>query len=210
MPATPNAGSVVSRSSPVFHRRTLLALAALPWLLAACDTPNPAVTFPELTFAHKAAIQLNVAKIEIVNEYRMPFEAPNVEHRVPIAPGAAAERWAADILKPTGSRGTALFVITRASVTEEKLKTTSGLKGLFAIEQSEEYEAALDARIEILDGTRRLATAKTSITRTQTAREDATPNQRSQLWYALVERLMLEFDGEMRKQGDTYLREHTR
>jgi hypothetical protein len=191
-------------------RRTLLALAALPWLLTACDTPNPAVTFPELTFAHKPKIQLNVAKIEIINEYRMPFETPNVEHRIPIAPGAAAEKWAADVLMPVGNRGTALFVITRASVIEEKLKTTKGLKGLIAIEQSEEYEAALDARIEILDGTRRLATAKTSITRTQTAREDATPNQRSKLWYALVERLMLEFDGEIRKQGDTYLREHTR
>lgn len=190
--------------------RTLFTLVALPWLLTACDTPNPAVSFPELTFAHKAAIKLNVAKIEIINEYRMPFEAPNVEHRIPIAPGAAAEKWAADILKPVGSRGTALFVITRASVTEEKLKTTKGLKGLIAIEQSEEYEAALDARIEILDGTRRVATARTSITRTQTAREDATPNQRSKLWYALVERLLLEFDGEMRKQGDTYLREHTR
>lgn len=210
MPATRNAGPVAPKARSGFHRRTFLAIAALPWLLAACDTPNPAVKFPELTFAHKPTIQLNVAKIEIINEYKMPFEKPYVEHLVPIAPGAAAERWAADILKPTGSRGTALFVITRASVTEKKLKTTKGLKGLIAIEQSEEYEAALDARIEILDGTRRLATAKTSITRTQTAREDATPNQRSRLWYGLVERLMLEFDGEMRKQGDTYLREHTR
>jgi hypothetical protein len=210
MSAIQSAGPDVSGSKPGLHRRALLALAMLPWLLTACDTPNPAVTFPELTFAHKAKIKLNVAKIEVINEYRMPFKAPNVEHLVPIAPGGAAERWAADILKPVGTRGTALFVITRASVTERKLKTTSGLKGLIAIEQSEEYEAGLHARIEILDGNRRVATAQTSITRTQTAREDATPNQRSKLWYALVERLMLEFDGEMRKQGDTYLREHTR
>ena len=140
----------------------------------------------------------------------MPFKTPNVEHLVPIAPGAAAERWAADILKPVGSRGTALFVITRASVTEQKLKTKTGLKGLIAIEQSEEYEAALGARIEILDGTRRVATAKISINRTQTTREDVTPNQRSVLWHALVERLMVDFDAEMRKQGGTYLKEHIR
>jgi hypothetical protein len=210
MAVKPIAGPGVPGSGFRSIRRAFLAFAALPWILAACDTPNPAVTFPELTFAHKPAIKLNVAKIEIINEYRMPFQAPNVEHLVPIAPGAAAERWAADILKPVGTRGTALFVITRASVTEEKLKTKTGLKGLIAIEQSEEYVAALDARVEILEGTRRIATASTSITRTQTAREDATPNQRSKIWYALVERLMLEFDGEMRKQGDTFLREHTR
>jgi hypothetical protein len=203
-------GPDVSGSKRGLHRHALLALVMLPWLLTACDTPNPAVTFPELTFAHKAKFKLNVAKIEVINEYRMPFKEPNVEHLVPIAPGAAAERWAADILKPVGTRGTALFVITRASVTKKNLKMTSGLKGLIAIEQSEEYEAGLDARIEILDGNRRTATAKTSITRTQTAREDVTPNQRSKLWYTLVERLMLEFDGEMRKQGDTYLREDTR
>ncbi|MDG2285217.1 MAG: hypothetical protein P8N43_06785 [Alphaproteobacteria bacterium] len=153
---------------------------------------------------------MNVAKIEIINEYRMPFETPNVEHLVPIAPGAAAERWARDIVKPVGHTGTALFVITRAAVTEEKLKTKSGFKGLVSVEQSERYEAALDVRIDILDGTRRVASANALTTRTQTAREDTTPNQRSKLWYALVERLLIEFDGQMRKQADIYLRDHIR
>jgi hypothetical protein len=190
--------------------RALLIFLALPWLLAGCETPNPGVTFPELTYAHKQKITLNVSSISVINEYRMPFKAPNVEHLVPIAPGAAAERWAADVLVPAGGRGIAQFVITRASVTERKLETTKGLQALFSKDQSEEYEAALDVRIEILDGNRRLATASTSITRTQTAREDTTPNERSKLWYALVERLMLEFDGEMRKQAGTYLKGHTR
>lgn len=199
-----------SISRRIFRGLAIVATAALPWLVTACDTPNPAVTFPELTFAHRPAINLNVAKIEIINEYRMPFETPNVEHLVPIAPGAAAERWARDIVKPVGHTGTALFVITRAAVTEEKLKTKSGFKGLVSVEQSERYEAALDVRIDILDGTRRVASANALTTRTQTAREDTTPNQRSKLWYALVERLLIEFDGQMRKQADIYLRDHIR
>jgi hypothetical protein len=190
--------------------RALWLLVAFPWLLVACETPNPAISFPELTFAHKSKINLDVAKVEVINEYQMPFKAPNVEHLAPVAPGAAAERWALDVLNPVGATGIAQFVITRASVTEQKLKTTSGLKSLITIDQSEEYEAALDVRIEIIKGNRRLATARTSITRTQTAREDTTPNQRSKLWYGLVERLMLEFDGEMRKQTGSYLKEHTR
>jgi hypothetical protein len=210
MSATPHSGLSFTDTKFGIRRRSLLALATLPWLLLACDTPNPAVTFPELTFAHKPAIRLNVAKIEVINEYRMPFKAPNVEHLVPIAPGAAAERWAGDVLKAVGTRGTAQFVITRATVTEEKLKTKTGLKGLVAIEQSEEYEAKLDVRLEIFDGNRRVANAGTSISRSQTTREDTTPNQRSKVWYALVERLMLEFDGEMRKQAGTYLRDHIR
>lgn len=190
--------------------RALLLVAALPWFLAACETPDPAITFPELTFVHKPRIALDVAKIEVINEYRMPFKEPNVEHLAPVAPGAAAERWAQDVLNPVGAKGIAQFVITRAAITEKKLKTSSGLKSLISIQQSEEYEAALDVRVEIIKDNRRLATARTSITRTQTAREDTTPNQRSKLWYALVERLMLEFDGEMRKQAGSYLKEHTR
>ena len=197
-------------SGPIVSRRLLLAAAMLPWLLTGCDTPNPAMDFPELTFAHKPAIRLNVAKIEIINEYRMPFKAPNVEHLVPVAPSAAAERWAADVLKAVGTQGTALFVITRAAVTVEELKTKSGFQGLVSIEQSERYEAALEARIEILDGTRRLATARAGTTRTQTAREDTTPNQRAKLWYTLVERVIIEFDGEMRKQADNFLKDHRR
>jgi len=197
-------------SEPIISRRLLLAAAMLPWLLTGCDTPNPAIDFPELTFAHKPAIRLNVAKIEIINEYQMPFKAPNVEHLVPVAPGAAAERWAADVLKAVAPRGTALFVITRAAVTVEELKTKSGFQGLVSIEQSKRYEGALEARIEILDGTRRLATARAGTTRTQTAREDTTPNQRAKIWYTLVERLIVEFDGEMRKQADNFLKDHRR
>ena len=75
MSATQSAGPDVSGSKRGLHRHALLALVMLPWLLNACDTPNPSVTFPELTFAHKAKIKLNVAKIEVINEYRMPFKA---------------------------------------------------------------------------------------------------------------------------------------
>jgi hypothetical protein len=197
-------------SGPIVSRRLLLSAAMLPWLLTGCDTPNPAIGFSELTFAHKPSIRLDVAKIEIINEYRMPFKAPNVEHLVPVAPGAAAERWAADILKAVGTRGTALFVITRAPVTVEELKTKSNFQGLVSIEQSERYEGALEARIEILNGTRRLATARAGTTRNQTAREDTTPNQRAKLWYTLVERLIIEFDREMRKQANNFLKDHQR
>jgi hypothetical protein len=190
--------------------RGVVALAVVPLFLVACDTPNPNPGFPELTFTHKPSIRLNVAKIEIINEYRMPFKAPNIEHLVPVAPGATAERWAADVLKPAGTRGTAQFVITRAPFTEEKLKTKSGIQGIFSIDQSERYEAVLEARIVILDGNRRVGTVRAIASRSRTAREDASPNQRAKQWYAMVERLMADFDAEMRGQVGTHLRKHLR
>ncbi|MBM85382.1 MAG: hypothetical protein CMM47_05110 [Rhodospirillaceae bacterium] len=188
----------------------MLALAALSLALAACDTPNPGVEFPDLTFTHKPPIQLAVGKVRIINEYKMPFKTPNVEHLAPVAPGAAGERWAADIVEPVGRELTALFVITQAAITEEKLKIKTGVQGLFSIDQSERYITELEARIDIFDGSKRLGTARALASRSQTAREDTTPNQRAKLLYALVERLMADFDDEMRRQVETHLTDFLR
>jgi len=186
-------------------RRAVLPMLALPLVLAACDTPDPSISFPELTFSHKQAIRLDVAEVQVINEYRMPFKDPNVEHLAPVAPGAAAERWATDVLQAAGGSRTALFVITRAEITEEKLKTKTGLQGLFSIDQSERYTAVLDARIDILDGVKKLGVAQASASWSQTAREDTTPNQRAKIWYAMMERLLTDFDTEMRAQVNTHL-----
>ena len=48
--------------------------------LAACDTPNLENPLPELTFKHQSIIQLDVERIQIINEFKMPFRSPNVEH----------------------------------------------------------------------------------------------------------------------------------
>ena len=194
----------------LFSRRAVLPLLALPVMVAACDTPDPAISFPDLTFTHKQAIRLDVSEVQVINEYRMPFKAPNVEHLAPVAPGAAAERWATDVLQPASAARTALFVITRAAITEEKLKTKSGLQGLFSIDQSERYTAVLDARIDLLDGVKKLGTASASASWSQTAREDTTPNQRAKIWYTMIERLMTDFDAEMRRQVNTHLSGHLR
>ena len=187
-------------------RRAILTLAVLPFALAACDTPDPGIEFPELTFAHKPLFQLVVGEVQVINEYKMPFKTPNVEHLAPVAPGAAGERWAADVLKPVGRERTAVFVITQAAITEEKLTIKTGVQGLFSMEQSERYVAQLETRIDIFDGSKLLGTARALASRSQTAREDITPNQRAKLLYTMVEKLMADFDSEMRYQLETHLK----
>ncbi len=178
--------------------------------LSACDTPYYKSEFPELTFTHRPQIHINVSKILIINEYEMPFKSPNIEHLVPVAPSAAAERWAADILKPIGNQGTAQFIIRHASLTREKLKTKSGISGVFSIDQSDRFKTTLKAKLELLKENRRIATADAQVSRSQTSREDASPNQRGQLWYGMVEGLMGDFDFEMRRQIKKYLSQYLR
>ena len=186
--------------------KSLLALViGFCLILAGCDTKQISDSLPELTFKHTKVIQLNVQEIEIINEFKMPFKHPNIEHLVPISPGASAERWASDILKPVGTSGTAQFVITNGSIIQENLKIQKGIKGVFSIDQSKRFNATVDVRIEIFKDQEKKAEARTSASRSQTLREGASPNTQSQLWYTLVEKLMQNFDREMRKQIKKHL-----
>jgi len=176
--------------------------------LLSCKTSNIESTTPELTFSHLPDIRINVAKISVLNEYKMPFKKPNVEHVAPVSPGASVERWVSDILVPVGDKLDAQFIIKSGSIIESELKTQKGLKGVFAIEQSKRYTAIVDARLEIFDGSRRLATINANAKRSHTLREDATPNLKTNLLFNLVENLMATFDRELRRQVDSHLQNY--
>ena len=185
--------------------QNLLFIFVLFLPLAGCDTPNLENSLPELTFKHQSVIHLDVERIQIINEFKMPFKSPNVEHLVPVSPGASAERWASDILRPIGQSGIAQFVITNGSVIREDLKIQKGIKGIFSIDQSKRFQAAVNVRLEIYKDQSK-SIARASASRSQTLREDASPNLQSRLWYNLVERLMESFDREMRHQINTHLK----
>ena len=197
------------KETQLFSRKklyqNLLFIFVLFLPLAGCDTPNLENSLPELTFKHQSVIQLDVESIQIINEFKMPFKSPNVEHLVPVSPGASAERWASDILRPIGQSGIAQFVITNGSVIREDLKIQKGIKGIFSIDQSKRFKANVNVRLEIFKDQGK-SIARASASRSQTLREDASPNLQSRLWYNLVERLMESFDREMRHQINTHLK----
>ena len=68
----------------------------------------------------------------------------------------------------------------------------------------------MNVRLEIFDGSRRIATINAEAKRSHTLREDATPNLKTSLWYNLVENLMTTFDAEIRQQVDLYLKDFLR
>jgi hypothetical protein len=171
-----------------------------------CEATVPSPTFPDLTFGHLGPIKLNVGSMEIVSTYKPPMSAPNVEHLFPTPPGDAMGRWAADRLLATGSTSRARFVILEASVVETALKKQKGLKGAFTKDQSERYEAVLEATLEIFDDSetsKGFANARAS--RSVTVGEDATVNERAQAWFSLNEALMRDINAELEKNISLYL-----
>ena len=175
-------------------------------MLAACETPPPKQRLIELTFAHLPIFSLDVARVEVVSDYASPMKTPNVEHLFPTPPEKGLRRWAADRLKAGGKKGSARFVIHNAAITETALPITKGLKGAFKKEQSERYEAVVEASLEILDARGfRKGFASARLTRSRTVREDATLNQREAVWFAMTEALLNDFDKELEKNIRQYL-----
>jgi hypothetical protein len=188
-------------------RLSLILSSLLFFPIMSCDKTNLDNSLPELTFTHRPIIQLDVEKIEIINEYKMPFKAPNIEHLVPISPGASAERWASDVLRPVGRTGTAQFVIKKGTFIRENLKIKKGIQGIFSIDQSKRFKGTVEVRLDIFKDQRK-AVARASAVRSRTLREDASPNTQARLWYNIVESLMQSFDREMREQVNSHFQKY--
>ncbi|MCC7016561.1 MAG: hypothetical protein IT564_05105, partial [Rhodospirillales bacterium] len=114
-------------------------------VLAGCETQVPAQKLPDLTFAHLPPLQLAVQRVELNSRFAPTLRAPNVEHTFPVPPARALEQWANQRLKAVGGNAQARFTILDASVTETKLPRDTSMRGYFTKQQSERYDAKVEA-----------------------------------------------------------------
>ena len=148
-------GMLEDRMGQSLTRRQLVGLGLAGFAvsaLAACSNSPPRQRLPELTYAHLGVFRLDVARIDIVNQYRSPLTAPNVDHLMPVPPERTLERWARDRLAATGGTGSiARYAIQDAKMLETELKRTPGVRGAFTTDQAERYDLSLAASLEVLD-----------------------------------------------------------
>ena len=183
----------------------LVLAAVLSLGLAACDTPVQLQKLPELTFAHLQPMKLDVARIEVVSQYRPPLRAPNVEHLFPTPPLKAMKQWAKDRLRAVGRSGSATLIITTASAIETALPVQTGFKATFTKQQTKRYDLTVEARLEVSSPNRRGNTTAHA-SRFSTVREDASINDREKIWFDLTEALVHDFDKAMEKNVRQHLR----
>ena len=184
--------------------RTIAAFTLIALAVSGCASP-PAPKFPELRFTHLPKITLDVASIEIVDNFQ-PAGVAHIENRMPVSPETALRNWAQDRLQAGGVSGVAKFIINSAAVTETKLTKKGGITGAFTTQQSHRYDAGL--RVELrLEGVPRVskAYAEANVTRSQTLGEDASINVREQMWFDLTESLMKDYDPLMSASIRTHL-----
>jgi hypothetical protein len=189
--------------------RPLYCLLLLAPLLAACETDVPARTFPEIGFAHQMPINIDVASVEVENKPEPPSGTAAIVQELPVTPATVAERWARQRLHPVGQRGKAIVRIEKASVVEEKLKKTEGIRGAFVTDQTERYIGELQMSVTVVDD-RGQATARAEARRVRSVPEDASLADREKLWFELVEHLAREVDSVLEQQVRTHLSNYLR
>ena len=183
-----------------------LLLTCLIFLLAAC---TPAAQLPEpigLAYLSNKPIRLDVARIEVVKKYKSSSQPPHVENDFPVPPVAMIQQWVQDRLVPVGKTGHAVVTIEEASIIETPLKGTKGFKGMFTVDQSEQYDAKMTVKIEIFDdfgNAKGYAYARTQGSRT--IAENFTLGQRRKVWIVMMEKIMNNLDEELDRNVRGYL-----
>src|SRR3546814_19773201 len=114
--------------------RRLAALTLVVAAVAGCETP-PTRAFPEITFANRPPIQLDVAQVEVVQSYQPTLQDPQVEHLFPQVPSDVMRRWVRERLPPVGTAGVARVYIEQAGVRPDALARTPGIEGVRAEER---------------------------------------------------------------------------
>lgn len=186
-------------------RRSLLTFALAAPLAVALAAPL-AVFVPAMAQSAGTDISvgepivLDVASIEVQADYVPPMKAPNVDHLIALTPSDAVRLWATKRLKAGGSQGRARVIIKDASVKEQELDRTTGIKGWFTKDQSQKYEGKIQVDI-IVDGTARgfSGSVSAAVARATTVAEDVTLAEREKTMTQLVRDLAANLDVELDK-----------
>lgn len=145
-----------------------------------------------------APLALNVAKIEVVSNFKSSKQPPHVEALFPVTPEEALQDWAKTHLVAAGSSGVARFTILDASVIKANLDQNVGLPGLPRAPQTIAYDATGAATLDILDSQgKRDGQASARVEFSRTIWPDASPEAHQQLFEGMIAPLVKAFNDEM-------------
>ena len=125
----------------------LFSLVALTFL-GACGATTTTVTAPPKFEADKyQPLRMNARRMEIIENWQMPVEAPYIGYLANPAPSNVVIDWATRTLLPVGGSGELVLDISRASLTRTKLARSANLNSLITDEQESKIEAQIEARL---------------------------------------------------------------
>ena len=125
----------------------LFGLVALIFLGACGATTTTVTAPPKLDVDSFQPLRMNARRMEIIENWQMPVEAPYIGYLANPAPSNVVIDWASRILLPAGGSGELVLDISRASLTRTKLARSANLNSLITDEQESKIEAQIEASL---------------------------------------------------------------
>ena len=124
-----------------------LPVLGLTLLLSACTATSPPP--PKVTISSDAfgSVPLNARRLEIIENWQMPVEAPYIGHLQQPLPSTLIANWASKVLTPAGGSGELILDISRASVTKVKLPKQAGLSNALTDQQDSKVKVEFEAQL---------------------------------------------------------------
>lgn len=168
-------------------RRTALAgLLFVPLALSACSSGPPVpTTFAKLDYSYLPPITLKVASVQIRNDYVPGPDARKFLAQAPEPPAQVLERMAHERLVADGSPGSAAFVIRQAS--------------LHQVGDTLVGKMTVDLNVRTSSG-QRVGYAEASVSRSETAPSNETPDRMRAALYNLTKEMMSSMNVELQYQ----------
>jgi hypothetical protein len=164
-------------------------------LLGACTSDYETFESPPLDFSDRQPIDLSVERVAIDSVYRSTGEPPYVDHLMRVPPEAATRALLMQRLRAAGGTDRLQAVILEASVQEETLEATPGLRGFFTTEPAARLQGRIKVRIDRLDpGGSVIRTISTAVERTRAIPEGVGYAERERIGYELVLALVDDLD----------------
>ena len=175
------------------------------FLYACTNAPMSEPNFV-LGFENYEPYLVDVATLEIVDQYKSPFSDPYVEHLSPVTPAQAVREWVSARFRPVGEVGRLRVTVANASIIGKSLDTNKNFTALFISEQGAELTGALSVTVEVLN-TQDISVAHVAAysSARKTLGENASLVDRDYAMFSVTKSLLEAFDVEVSRQIDQYL-----
>lgn len=176
-----------------------LLLSVIPAACSSNAITTP--TYPAYSFSSSGVFNINVAQIEFSEEYVSPYGPPNVEHTFPIKPAKAIVGLINDRFRPISTSGVLRVHIIDASVIEERLPQTEGIRGVFTNDQAARYKGSIKIILEIEEPGHYLprATFTTYASRSDTVSEYISYYDRQKFFYDFTYQMLNQINDQISK-----------
>jgi hypothetical protein len=175
--------------------------AAFAWVLVAigllggCASDYQTFHPPPLDLSDRQPLDLAVERVAIDSAYRPAGAPPYVDHMLPLTPEAATRALLQQRLRAVGGTDRLQAVILDASVREQALETTSGVRGWLTTESAARLEGRLEVRVDRLDPAGMVVRSiSTAVVRTRAIPEGVAYAERQRIAYELVRDLVNDLD----------------